>query len=126
MIEKNEYLLATGGDDNLFNIICFKVQFQSTKKELHISLLSKWNSSTAHAAQITGIIFREKNIIFSVGVDQRVNMYCYDYTNSILSVTFLKKISTFVTDVKGLTSWYNSKGESVVCVYGRGFEILLS
>ncbi|XP_071877534.1 tRNA (34-2'-O)-methyltransferase regulator WDR6-like [Bombus fervidus] len=125
VIEKNEYLLATGGDDNLFNVICFKVQLEGKKEELHISLLSKWSTATAHAAQITGVIFHERNTIFSVGVDQQVNMYHYDYNNSSLSVTFLKKIFTFVTDVKGLTSWYNSNDESVICVYGRGFEILI-
>lgn len=54
VIGKSEYLLATGGDDNLFNVICFKVQLEGKKEELHISLLSKWSTATAHAAQITG------------------------------------------------------------------------
>lgn len=54
IIEKDEYLLATGGDDNLFNIIHFNVQLQNKKMKIHISLLSKWSTSTAHVAQITG------------------------------------------------------------------------
>lgn len=125
IIEKGKYLLATGGDDNLFNIIYFNVQLQNKKMEIHISLLSKWSTSTAHVAQITGIIFHDKNTIFTVGMDQQVIMYHYNYNNDILSVTILKRMFTFVTDIKGITSWYNSKNESVVCVYGKGFEILI-
>ncbi|XP_017754598.1 PREDICTED: WD repeat-containing protein 6 [Eufriesea mexicana] len=125
IIGKDEYLLATGGDDNLFNLVHFKIQLLSKEKELYISLLSKWNTSTAHVAQITGIIFHEKNTIFSVGMDQQVIMYRYDCNNN-LSVRILKRIYTFVTDVKGLTSWYNSKDESFICVYGKGFEILVT
>lgn len=58
-------------------------------------------------------------------MDQQVIMYHYNYNNDILSVTILKRMFTFVTDIKGITSWYNSKNESVVCVYGKGFEILI-
>ncbi|KOC68853.1 WD repeat-containing protein 6 [Habropoda laboriosa] len=109
MNEKGEYLLATGGDDNLFNLIRFQVQLLNNKKELHISVLSKWSTPNAHAAQITGIMFHEENKIYSVGMDQQVIMYSYYYNNDTLSVTVLKKVITFVTDVKGLTSWNSSK-----------------
>lgn len=66
-----------------------------------------------------GIIFHDKNTIFSVGMDQQVIMYHYNYNNDILSVTILKRMFTFVTDIKGITSWYNSK-----YVYYLIFDIL--
>ncbi|XP_076754187.1 tRNA (34-2'-O)-methyltransferase regulator WDR6-like isoform X2 [Xylocopa sonorina] len=126
MIGQDEYLLGTGGDDNLFSIIRFKVQLLSAKGRLDILLLSRWSTSATHAAQITGVIFHEKNTIFTVGLDQQVIMYRYDYNDDTLSVTILQKIFTFVTDSKGITSWYNSRGESVACIYGRGFETLIT
>ncbi|XP_076163612.1 tRNA (34-2'-O)-methyltransferase regulator WDR6-like isoform X1 [Ptiloglossa arizonensis] len=124
-IEKDEYLLATGGDDNLFNLIRFKICLSENGKELCISLSSKWNTSKEHYAQITGIKFYDENKIFSVGQDQQIIMYSYDYNNDTLTVKVLKKIYTFVADVNGLTSWCISKSESVICAYGKGFEVLL-
>ncbi|XP_076389017.1 tRNA (34-2'-O)-methyltransferase regulator WDR6 isoform X2 [Megachile rotundata] len=122
-IGKDEYLLATGGDDNLFNIIRFKIETSGKDQQLYVSLLSKWCTSTTHFAQITGVKFYEDKI-FSVGMDQQVIMYNYSFNNDCLCVTVLKKIFTFVTDVKGLTLCYNSKDKPFLCVYGRGFEIL--
>ncbi|XP_076548344.1 tRNA (34-2'-O)-methyltransferase regulator WDR6 isoform X4 [Osmia lignaria lignaria] len=123
MIGNKKYCLATGGDDNLFNVIHFKIWISSENEQLRVSLLSKWNTSTAHGAQITGIKFH-KDKIFTVGIDQQIIVYSYNYNDDFLSVTILKKIFTCVTDVKGLTLWYNSKDEAILCVYGKGFEIL--
>ncbi|XP_015430355.1 PREDICTED: WD repeat-containing protein 6 [Dufourea novaeangliae] len=125
-IKKDEYLLATGGDDNLFNLIHFKISFSEEKKVLQVLLLSKWSTSTVHFAQITGIKFHEENTIFSVGVDQRLNVYNYNFSNDTFSVKIFETMFTFVTDVKGLTLWYTPKDESAICVYGNGFEVLLS
>ncbi|XP_053970887.1 WD repeat-containing protein 6 [Hylaeus volcanicus] len=124
MIEKDEYLLATGGDDNLFNLIRFKICSLANEKELNILLLSKWNTSTEHYTQITGIKFHDENKIVSVGLDQQIIIYDYHYSNSTLSVKVLKKIYTHVTDASGLTLWCTPKCGSVVCAYGKGFEIL--
>ncbi|XP_076618371.1 tRNA (34-2'-O)-methyltransferase regulator WDR6-like isoform X1 [Colletes latitarsis] len=125
MIKKDEYLLATGGDDNVFNLIRFKICLSEDEKELYILLLSKWNTSTEHYAQITGIKFHDNNKIFSVGLDQQVIMYSYYFTHDTLSVKVLRQIYTFVTDISGLTLWPTSKSGSVVCIYGKGFEVLL-
>nr|XP_033338866.1 WD repeat-containing protein 6 isoform X1 [Megalopta genalis]XP_033338867.1 WD repeat-containing protein 6 isoform X1 [Megalopta genalis] len=124
-IKKDEYLLATGGDDNLFNLIHFKISSSEDGEQVHILLLSKWNTSTAHFAQITGIKFHEEDKIFSIGLDQQINMYNYSFANDILSVKVLKTIFTFVTDVKGLTLWDTPKNGSAICAYGKGFEVLL-
>ncbi|XP_076278928.1 trafficking protein particle complex subunit 31 isoform X2 [Lasioglossum baleicum] len=125
VIKKDEYLLATGGDDNLFNLTHFKVCLSEDDNQTRVILLSKWNTSTVHIAQITGIKFHGENTIFSVGLDQKINMYSYNFTNDILSVKILKTIVTFVTDVKGLTLWDTPKGEPAICAYGKGFEVLL-
>ncbi|XP_076663163.1 trafficking protein particle complex subunit 31 isoform X1 [Andrena cerasifolii] len=123
-IRKDEYLLATGGDDNLFSIIRFKIYCGGDEKEARVSLLSKWSTSTAHYAQITGIRFHGEKHIFSIGMDQQVIMYSYDYSDDNLSVEVLKQVFTFVTDAKGLTLWCDPKGEPVVCIYGKGFEVM--
>ncbi|XP_031827082.1 tRNA (34-2'-O)-methyltransferase regulator WDR6 isoform X2 [Nomia melanderi] len=125
IIQKNEYLLATGGDDNLFNLIHFKICTSSDNKQLQILLSSEWNTSNAHFAQITGIRFHKENKIFSVGLDQQINIYNYNFNKNILSVDILETIFTSVADVKGLTAWTTPKGESKICAYGKGFEVLL-
>lgn len=53
-VRKDEYLLATGGDDNLFSLVRFKIYRGEDEKEARVSLLSKWSTSAAHYAQITG------------------------------------------------------------------------
>ncbi|XP_017887106.1 WD repeat-containing protein 6 [Ceratina calcarata] len=119
-IANDEYLLVTGGDDNLLNIVRLKVVSLS---DIQILLLSKWSSSEAHVAQITGIMFHRENTIFTAGIDQRVNIYYYNYIGSGLNARILKTIHTSVSDIKGLTSWSRQE-ESFLCVYGKGFEIL--
>ncbi|XP_078050638.1 tRNA (34-2'-O)-methyltransferase regulator WDR6-like isoform X2 [Augochlora pura] len=124
-INSDEYLLATGGDDNLFSLVHFKICLSNDNEQIRIISLSKWNTSTAHFAQITGIKFYGENKIFSIGLDQQINMYNYNFTNDIVSVKLLKTTFTFVTDVKGLTLWDTLKNDSAICAYGKGFEILL-
>lgn len=42
-------------------------------------------------------------------MDQQLIAYYYNYDKKDVSATILTKDFTFVTDVKGLTTWYNSK-----------------
>lgn len=51
--DENEYFLVTGGDDNLLNLLRFKVSEDS--QTVSAAILSKWSTATAHAAQITGV-----------------------------------------------------------------------
>lgn len=56
VIRKGDVLLATGGDDNSLNLTRFEVQLLDEDKKIRISLLSRWSTFSAHAAQITGMI----------------------------------------------------------------------
>lgn len=50
---ENKYFLITGGDDNLFNLLCF--QISKTAGILSVVILSKWSTASTHCAQIAGI-----------------------------------------------------------------------
>lgn len=51
-MNENEYLLVTGGDDNLVNVTYFKIDISENK--LSAEILSKWNTASAHSTQIVG------------------------------------------------------------------------
>lgn len=53
LADENRYLLITGGDDNLFNLLCFRIL--ETNEILSVVILSKWSTASAHYAQIAGI-----------------------------------------------------------------------
>lgn len=63
--DEDEYLLITGGDDNLLNLVCFRIRI-SDNDELLALLLSKWSTASAHSAQITGThgIIKKKIFFF--------------------------------------------------------------
>ncbi|XP_012532224.1 WD repeat-containing protein 6 isoform X2 [Monomorium pharaonis] len=120
-IHEDEYLLVTGGDDNLLSVIYFQIYISENNKLL-AEILSKWSTASAHSAQIVGVRFidGENNKMCSVGVDQQVITYNYLCSNGV-HVDILNQIFTSVTDVQGMefVSTHN-----FVCIYGRGFEIL--
>lgn len=53
-LNKNKYLLATGGDDNLLSLVCFQID-TNNRKTVSVVILSKWSTATVHSAQITGM-----------------------------------------------------------------------
>lgn len=50
--DENGYFLITGGDDNLLNL--FYLNILENDEKLSAAILSKWSTTTAHSAQITG------------------------------------------------------------------------
>lgn len=48
-----EYLLITGGDDNLLSVVYFQICISESNK-LSAKILSKWSTASAHSAQIAG------------------------------------------------------------------------
>jgi len=60
LADKEKYLLITGGDDNLLNLIYFQVCISENDKLL-LLILSKWNTTSAHSAQITGMQYLSNN-----------------------------------------------------------------
>lgn len=52
-MHEDEYLLITGGDDNLLSVVYFQICITENNK-LSAKILSKWSTASAHSAQITG------------------------------------------------------------------------
>lgn len=52
-MREDEYLLITGGDDNLLSVVYFQIYISDNNK-LSAEILSKWSTASAHAAQIVG------------------------------------------------------------------------
>lgn len=52
LIKESEYLLATGGDDNLLCLRVLKIKSEIEGISLHE--IASWDSSSAHCTQITG------------------------------------------------------------------------
>ncbi|XP_019886764.2 WD repeat-containing protein 6 [Ooceraea biroi] len=121
--DEDKYLLITGGDDNLLNLVCFQLCVSQNDKLLSL-MLSKWNTASAHSAQITGLKFKSGDQICSVGIDQRVIIYSYLWHDGVLSANILNQVFTSVTDAQGMDLWSSDDGSDIVCIYGRGFEVL--
>ncbi|XP_029178864.1 WD repeat-containing protein 6 isoform X1 [Nylanderia fulva] len=120
-MDEDRYLLVTGGDDNLLNLVCFQLCI-SENNILSLLTLSKWNTATAHSAQITGLKFKDDDQICSVGIDQQVIIHSYSWSHGVISANILNQVFTSVTDVQGMDLWPSN--DSVLCIYGRGFEVL--
>lgn len=52
-VHEDEYLLVTGGDDNLLSVVYFQIYISESNK-LSAEILSKWSTPSAHSAQIVG------------------------------------------------------------------------
>lgn len=52
-MREDEYLLITGGDDNLLSVVYFQICISENNKLL-AEILSKWSTASAHSAQIVG------------------------------------------------------------------------
>ncbi|XP_011502561.1 PREDICTED: WD repeat-containing protein 6 [Ceratosolen solmsi marchali] len=123
ILNNYEYILATGGDDNLLNLLIFKIIFQHNEV-LSIHVVSSWGTISIHSAQITGIILLHNRII-SVGRDQKLAVHKYSYNNSKICAMFLKEINLCISDVQGIILCVNQKPNThLFCVYGKGFQLL--
>ncbi|KAM0729073.1 tRNA (34-2'-O)-methyltransferase regulator WDR6 [Formica fusca] len=122
-IDEDRYLLVTGGDDNLLNLVCFQLCI-SEDDALSAVILTKWNTASAHSAQITGLKFKDNDQICSVGIDQQVIVHSYSWSHGVISAKMLNQVFTSVTDVQGMDLWPSDDCSSVLCIYGRGFEVL--
>ncbi|XP_011264637.1 WD repeat-containing protein 6 isoform X2 [Camponotus floridanus] len=122
-MDEDRYLLATGGDDNLLNLVCFQLCI-SENDALSAVTLSKWSTASAHSAQITGLKFKDDDQICSVGIDQEVIVHSYSWSHGVISANKLNQVFTSVTDVQGMDLWPSVVGSNMLCIYGRGFEVL--
>ncbi|XP_033222136.1 WD repeat-containing protein 6 [Belonocnema kinseyi] len=118
------YLLVSGGDDNLLSLIVFNLILLENGN-LSAQIVNKWNSSTCHCAQITGVKFCEGKL-YSTSTDQKVIVHKYFYKNMELSVIKENEIITCVSDVQGITLCASDElGDTLICTYGKGIEFLV-
>lgn len=61
---EDEYLLVTGGDDNLLCLVLFQI-FILEDKTVFVKILSKYETSSVHYAQITGMY--NSTILYYIG-----------------------------------------------------------
>ncbi|XP_012270919.1 WD repeat-containing protein 6 isoform X2 [Orussus abietinus] len=120
---QNQYILATGGDDNLLNLSYFTLNISDNEMP-SIQTIAKWNSNSIHSTQITGVQFYGSNTFFSVGLGRLIAMYNYTYDNECLYVSCVKTIITSVSDVQGMSLCHAMHGQALICVYGKGFELI--
>lgn len=64
-MDEDKYLLITGGDDNLFNLVCFQICLSENNEVSSAVILFKWSTTSAHSAQITGICVMLLEYFFS-------------------------------------------------------------
>ncbi|XP_066597606.1 tRNA (34-2'-O)-methyltransferase regulator WDR6 isoform X2 [Prorops nasuta] len=123
-LNENNYLLSTGGDDNLLTISQLRISAE-TEKNPSINLSIQWSSPQVHSAQITGVKFIGDNQLLSVGVDQVVFLHRYLIDSVCQNVEKLSHIFTSISLVQGMTLLSNNESSvTEACVYGEGFEVI--
>ncbi|KAL7289608.1 hypothetical protein TKK_0016464 [Trichogramma kaykai] len=124
-LDECNYMLATGGDDNLLGVLIFKAV--SSKKSIEmIKIVSTWNTSSIHYAQITGVKLLTDNKLISVGADQKLAVHditCHDLN---IHAMFVEDITLCISDIQGITFCDNKNNDSgrIFCVYGKGYQLL--
>ncbi|KAK2584051.1 hypothetical protein KPH14_006501 [Odynerus spinipes] len=123
-INDNQYLLVTGGDDNLLCLVLFQIVISEDNNNISIQILSKYETLSVHYAQITGIKLTS-NKIFSVSIDQQVITHIYSCESNKISAEVLSTELTSVSDVQGIVLSTDVKSsDALLYVYGNGFELL--
>lgn len=116
--EETILILASGGDDNSVVLSALNV------KQKDALVFSKWCSSSAHAAQVTGVwLFGQ--LLISTSIDQRLTFWCWSLhqtESSELKCKFLCQTISSVPDIQDIQVW--KKGNLLcVCVVGKGVQI---
>ncbi|KAK3933293.1 WD repeat-containing protein 6 [Frankliniella fusca] len=116
--EKTVLVLASGGDDNCVVLSALNVG----QKDAY--LIAKWCSSSAHAAQVTGVWLSGQWLI-STSIDQRLTIWSWCLLQAQtpeLKCNFLYQTISSVPDIQDLQVW--QKGNLLcVCVVGKGVQI---
>lgn len=120
---EDEYILVTGGDDNVLKMTLFKINLKKNDLE-SIDIVSVFESSSAHCAQITGLELSTENKLYSVGADQKIVLHKYSCENSNVSLTFLEEQILCLPDIQGITFLENTGSTTLFCVYGKGIQLL--
>lgn len=104
----NRFKIATGGDD------CGVYVSEFELAENSVTFLKTSNSHSAHIAQITGIKFTSPNVIYTVGIDQRIcRLHVHD------EIEVVERKYTSVADVKGFAFY-----DDFIFIHGAGLEVI--
>ncbi|XP_012255908.2 WD repeat-containing protein 6 [Athalia rosae] len=122
-LTESEFILATGGDDNLICLSVLEIGLENGV--LFVREISKWNCSSAHSTQITGLILAERSTLISVGMDQKVLRFNYIFARGKLSLSLKDEVITAVADVQGIISCHTHEiCDVLLCIYGKGLELI--
>ncbi|XP_026464303.1 WD repeat-containing protein 6-like, partial [Ctenocephalides felis] len=116
------YIMATGGDDNALILRLFTIyeEINSFKAEN----ISTWEIKTAHCAQISGVIIFNEFVI-TTSIDQRISLFEWTAnTKEGIQCNYLYQRLTTVADIKGICIINKSINSLLICIYGRGVNIL--
>ncbi|OXU24481.1 hypothetical protein TSAR_014047 [Trichomalopsis sarcophagae] len=124
VVNDSEYILVTGGDDNLLSILIFEITLTSSEN-LFIRTKSSWKSTSSHHAQITGLKLLNDNRLVSVGADQKLLVHKYSVDGSKISSVLVEEKTLCISDVQGLTLCENQMNSTeLFCIYGKGLQLL--
>ncbi|XP_039295389.1 WD repeat-containing protein 6 [Nilaparvata lugens] len=111
---EGEYLIASGGDNCKVAVDLIDLK--------HLKVVGLWKSSHLHFSQVSGVKL-EDDLLFTVGVDQRLNILKWSMTNNDFQIVHLHQYCSYVPDVHGL-SIIRRKDVYTVCIFGVGIEVL--
>ncbi|CAH0720267.1 unnamed protein product, partial [Brenthis ino] len=117
VIDDNRFLLATGGDDNAIHLVL--LQFNEFNS---IEVIYSWSSDKFHCSQITGLKIID-NLMISTSIDERITLLKWS-ANIDIKCEFISQSYSDVPDIQGLDIIDTLSDSIVVCVFGKGVEVI--
>lgn len=110
-------LLASGGDDN--SVVLTALHIHSER----VSVVAEWSSSSAHAAQVTGV-WLIGDLLISTSIDQRLTFWQWSlsgHESVLIKCQFLHQIVSSIPDIQDMKIW-QEKSNLHICLVGKGVQ----
>uniref|UniRef100_T1JG63 tRNA (34-2'-O)-methyltransferase regulator WDR6 n=1 Tax=Strigamia maritima TaxID=126957 RepID=T1JG63_STRMM len=124
-ITEDKFLLTTGGDDNAFHLVMFEIN--DSPNNVEVKVVASGSAPSAHAAQITEIQSLPRDMLVTVSIDQRVNLWKWQLNGSEIVLKLLASRVSTVADIGTMDVWqdrkYGGHDFHTVCVAGEGFQL---
>ncbi|PZC86900.1 hypothetical protein B5X24_HaOG201759 [Helicoverpa armigera] len=120
-LSENKILVTTGGDDNAIHMIVVEIPNQDDLTSAKV--LYSWDSAKYHSSQITGLCLVE-DYLLSTSIDKRITLFGWRITDEGIECKFLSQTYTNVADVQGMDLLDHSSDSIIVCVFGKGMEVI--
>lgn len=118
ILEQNQILFLTGGDDNAIVIHLINVDVNSRK----LTVLNKFTDVGSHCAQITGIFISE-DYFFTASIDQKIIVFRWQVEHNKFKCSEVGRYITAVPDIQGMNVINNCDTHKII-IFGKGLEIL--